>query len=474
MKKLFTNAQMRAADKKTTESGVDGETLMRRAGIAIAEETERIASGMTNPEILVVCGTGNNGGDGYVCARKLAGRGFNDAVYAVDGRLSPDCRREKDRYKGAYVNAVSGDIIVDCLFGTGLDRAPDNSAAMLINSVISSGAFVISADIPSGLSGDNGMALGCAVKADVTVAVAQLKLGFYLNDGLDLCGKIVCKEIGIDSKDYAACLAEDADVEQCFPVRRRNSHKGMYGSCGIYAGQAFIGAACLAVKGAAVSGCGYIKLTCDGEVKNALAAAYPQVIYRNGVDLDCDAIAFGMGSGVNERSYEMLGYLLTRYSGKLIIDADGINCLAKYGADVLKGASCKVLLTPHIKEFSRLSGLSVDEIVQNPVGAASDCAAKYGTDIILKGASATVTDGTRATVCARGNSALARGGSGDMLAGFICGCAARGLSLYDAAVCAHELIGTAAEKASERLTEYCVTPDDIIKSIPDAIRSIIV
>ena len=226
--RILTNAQMREADDYTINNlGIPSEELMRRAGLAIAEEALREVERLNTTDVLIVCGTGNNGGDGYVCANKLLEDGLNVKVYAFDGNLSVDCKREKERYKGGYSRHICGSIIVDCIFGTGLVREVAGKYAEVINEINSSGAFVISADIPSGLYGDNGLILNTAVKADVTVAVAEYKAGMFLNDGLDICGEVIKKDIGIvcPERDYIK-LNCPRNMAEFFNKRRRNSNKG--------------------------------------------------------------------------------------------------------------------------------------------------------------------------------------------------------------------------------------------------------
>ena len=189
MRKILTVAQMRTADEYTIEKvGVPSKELMRRAGVAIAEAVAEVAAG---GNVLVVCGAGNNGGDGYVCAQQLLRRGFHVKVYACGGRPSPDCEREKLKYTGKYAQTIEGDVIVDCIFGTGLSREVTGEYAEVIEAINKSGAYVISADIPSGMSGDSGTALGVCVRADRTVTIGELKAGFVLSDGFDICGTVI-------------------------------------------------------------------------------------------------------------------------------------------------------------------------------------------------------------------------------------------------------------------------------------------
>ena len=473
MERALTNSQMHAADEYIIKIlGVPSETLMQRAGVALADVVEKKAREINARSVLIVCGTGNNGGDGYVCANELLTRGISVKVYAFDGKLSPDCTREKERYKGGYSAHISGAIIVDCIFGTGLCREVSGVYAEIIKAINSSGAFVISADIASGLNGDNGLITGTAVKADLTVAIAEYKVGHFLNDGLDHSGEIIKKDIGITCPDDKyACVNYKCVFGNYFSARRRNTHKGSYGTANIVAGsEKYVGAAVLSIEAMLKSGCGYVKLTTCEKLKYSLVSKYPQVIFTDGIDLNADCIAIGMGCGVSEELYKKIELLLCNYSGKLLIDADGINSLAKYGVAILKEAKCEVLITPHIKEFSRLSGLTIDAILNDPVLSAKSFASKYGVKILLKSSASVISDGQSAYINIRGTTALSKGGSGDILSGFICGSIARGLSVIDGALCGAETLGIAAEISSKQKTDYCATAKDIIKNLHFSVK----
>lgn len=473
MIRFLSNAEMRSADMYTiNELGVPSEELMRRAGEAIAEEVAKAAKDC-GKKITVVCGTGNNGGDGYVCARALKERGLDVAVFATEGNLSPDCQNAKNLYGGAYTHKIEGDIIVDCLFGTGLSREVGGRYAEIIKMINDSGALVVSADIPSGINVDNGAVMGTAVRADITVAIAEYKLGHVLGDGVDFCGATVKADIGIKAEgDYASAL-EDRDAKKFFPERKRNSHKGTYGSACIMAGsEKYMGAAALCLSAASRSGCGYVRAACPAAVRGALISSLPQVIFSEQADLSANAVAIGSGCGADENLYAKLKEILLSYKGKLIIDADGLNVLAVFGKDILKKACCEVLITPHAKEFSRLTGQDVKAILCDPVESAKKFAREYGLKVLLKGAATVITDGRKVFLNLRGSTALAKGGSGDMLTGLICGSAARGLDLMDAALCGAYVLGCAAEAVSAEKTDYCATATDILAAVPAAIKNI--
>lgn len=472
MELILTNAQMREADKNTIAQGTPSKELMLRAGRAIAEEVITAANTLGVADVLVVCGTGNNGGDGYVCARELANAGLNVKVYAAEGALSPDCEREKNDYKYAYSNDIAGAIIVDCLFGTGLSRNIEGKFKEIVSAINSSGAYVISADSPSGINGDNGYVLGCAVKANLTVAVQEYKLGHFLGDGIDYSGKVVKKDIGITCHENACAKVYcPRDIAEFYPKRARNSHKGTYGTANLFVGsEKYLGAAALAVEAALKSGCGYVKLTSCAAVKSALVTRFPQVIYTDETDFSANAVAIGSGCGVSRDLYEKIKTLLQNYGGTLVIDADGLNALSSYGCEVLKQKKCSVIITPHVKEFSRLTGASIDEILQSPVNAAKSFSNEYNVTVLLKGAVSIIAQGDKVAINVRGNTALAKAGSGDMLTGFLCGTLARGLSPFDAAVCSAYTLGLAAEIAADERTEYCATSKDILKNLHFSVK----
>ena len=476
MERVLSNAQMRLSDAYTiAEKGVSSAELMHAAGVAIAEEAENTAKSLQTDEILVVCGTGNNGGDGYVCAEVLRNRGFNVAVYALDGKFSADCQREKLAYKGRYLRHMWGAIVIDCIFGTGLDRNITGEIYSLIEQINSYGAFVISADIPSGLSGDSGKTMGICVQANKTVAIAEYKLGHFLNDGIDLCGEVVKRDIGISVPQNVlsgcALIYDEEDLTEFFKKRKRNSHKGTYGTANLIAGsKKYLGAAALSLQSALKSGCGIVKLSTSEEVKLAIAAKYPQAIYMEKVDLNANAIAAGMGCGATPELYDTIKFLFKEYAGTLLVDADGLNALSKYGVEILKDKKCAVVLTPHLKEFSRLTKLSVEEISNDPVSHAKVFAKEYGVILVLKSATTVITDGEKIALNVRGSTALAKGGSGDILSGFLCGTLARGLTPFDASVCATSVLGLSAEISSEEKTDFCATAYDIIKNIHNAVK----
>ena len=499
---VLTNKQMREADGYTIEKqGVPSLTLMERAGSALADEAERLAP---VGKILCMCGGGNNGGDGFVCARILKGRGRVVMTACFAEKFSNDCLVNKEKWTacgGEILSAFSGAgayaLIVDCLFGTGLRGGLDGENerwVSWINAQKEKGTKILSADIPSGLCGDNGLAKDGAVCADTTLCIGEIKAGVLLADGLDFAGEVKRADIGISlpEKGYAEQIDRET-ARALLPIRKRNSHKGTYGRAAIVAGSVeYTGAAYLSAAAAAClrTGAGYTTLFVSSEILPYYILKNPELLLKSTNEggryafteenaqelLGYDAVAYGMGMGCSQDVADGAAYLLCNYAGKLILDADGLNSLARYkkqGFSTLFGnKKCDVLLTPHAKEFSRLSGKSVEEIIENGLIAPCAFAEKYGVSVLLKNASSIITDGERISVNTAGNSGLAKGGSGDVLSGVLAGLCAQGLSSFDGARLGAYLVGTAAEFAAQTLGERALLPTDVIGRLGEAFLSL--
>ena len=490
MRSVLTCAQMRAADRYTIDvRGVPSSALMERAGAAIAEEAEKMLRARGGRRVLAVCGTGNNGGDGWCAARLLAKRGFDAAVYSLAGDMSADCAAQRGKYAGrvcASFPEEGFDLIVDAIFGTGFRGVPEGEAAEAISRINAGGAAVLSADIPSGLRGDSGTKALC-VRADVTVAIGELKRGLLLGDGADVCGEVVVKDIGISLPQPAdGALLEGEDFACLFPPRRKNSHKGTYGKAALLAGSLdYSGAPLLSAAAALRSGCGYTQLVLPAELFPCAAGRLPEAIltaapsaggrlafdaaFLRGLT-EADGIALGMGCGTSRALFDITKFLLSEDGGTLILDADALNALAAYGADALRGHRCRVLLTPHPKEFSRLCGKPLAEVPEGGADLAKSFAAEYGVTVLLKGHVSLVTDGAFTAYVAAGTPALAKGGSGDVLSGIAAALAARGFSPMQAGAGASYLLGSAGcIAAAAQGNEYSVTASDVVSAIPAAI-----
>ena len=479
MKFCYSVEEMRLSDRAAIEGGTPSLELMERAGIALADAVEGTMDRLGVLEALFVCGGGNNGGDGFVAARILSERGKETAVLCMAEKFSPDCAAVKARYLGEVFSVIPRRryaLVVDCILGTGLSRAPEGAVKALIE-FCGSAAYVISADLPSGLS-ENGIALTPCVRADETLTMGLMKHCLLMADGPDVSGRVTVADIGIPPASRGAEVWEDGDAAVFFPKRRSNTHKGTFGRACLFAAEAqFTGAVFLAAEACLRSGAGYCELVTGEPLYSAAVGKLPACILRrfealDGDILSSDCIALGMGAGVSDRLYAQIAELLEVYTGTLVIDADGLNTIAKYGTDVLKEKSCRVVLTPHPKEYSRLTGIPVGEVLRRSFELAADFAKEHGVVVALKNNRTLITDGERLALNLTGTPALAKGGSGDVLTGLLAGTCARGVPPFEAACVASYLFGRAGELAAAELGEWSVTAEDVIARFGKAILSL--
>ena len=458
MERILTTEQMRNADAYTIEKlGVSQEILVERAGAAVAEE---IIKRFPGGRVLVCIGVGNNGADGKVVAAILAKKhGFNVNTINVSNGIFKLFDKKYD-------------IIVDCIFGTGLNRSVDGKFKKAIDLINKSGAYVVSCDIPSGVNGDTGIIMGAAVKANLTIAIQEFKLGHFLNDGIDCCGEVLAKDIGISiwGEDFIKRL-NSASLAKYFSPRKRNSHKGNYGKCAIIGGSAdYTGSVLLTAYALAAfkTGCGYVNLVVPRSLFNAYVGKIPECLLTGIFDadgkiqfdekvlskiLDYNSIAIGMGMGCDKGTYDVVSYLLENYEGKLVVDADALNALSSFGIEVLKKAKCKVVLTPHVGEFSRLLGKTKEEILSQPIEHAQNFARENNVTVLLKNAVSVISDGMETYLNTTGCVGMAKAGSGDVLSGVLAGilCNYPNETVVENVAAACYLFGKAGEYAEDEI-----------------------
>ena len=469
MERLLTAEQMRFADEYTINNlGVPHEVLVERAGTALAEE---IMARFFGGRVLFCVGKGNNGADGKVAASILSKKhGFSVAVLNVDNGIFKLFDKKYD-------------IVVDCLFGTGLSREVTGKYKEAIEKINNSGAYIVSCDIASGLNADNGKIMGASVKANLTVAIQELKLGQFLNDGPDYSGEVVARDIGISIWDDKVCHRLRAkDVAKYFAPRNVNVNKGDFGKALVIGGsEEYPGSVLLSYNALSVlkMGAGYSYISVPKALIPTILALSPECIVtpfdeieKEEKLLEVDAISIGMGMGVTEKTYKTVCYLLNNYKGKLIIDADGINALSKFGKEVLKNKKCEVILTPHIGEFARLLNVEKEKVIENSVKLANEFAKEYSVTMLVKSAVSVISDGEITFINTKGNPGMAKAGSGDVLSGLMAGLFARGLSGVEGATVASYVFGSAGNVAKKENHEITITASDIIASIPKAIREL--
>ncbi len=477
MERILTAKQMRYADEYTINTlGVSQEELVQRAGKAVADE---IMKRFIGGRVLVCIGKGNNGEDGKIVANILSKlHGFSVNTLTVSNGI---LKLFDKKY----------DIIVDCIFGTGLNREVEGVYKTVIEKINCSDAYVISCDIASGLNGDTGKVMGVAVRANLTVTIQEYKLGHFLNEGLDYSGEIVAKDIGISiwEENFIKRFSND-DLKKCFIKKERNVNKGNFGkACVIGGSKKFAGSVCLSALSlsALKVGAGYSYLVVPESLFNSYALKVPECILLTCKDndgniefdeqlfnsiLSFDCIAFGMGVGNSKEVYKILKFLLLNYKGNLIIDADGLNTLSSFGVEILKDKTCNVVLTPHVGEFARLCNVEKNEIIDFPIDYAKSFAKEFKVTLLLKNAVSIITDGEEVFINTTGTPAMAKAGSGDVLSGIICGILARIDDVLSGVVSSAYLFGRAGEIAEKNSNEYSVIASDLINSIPDAINSI--
>ena len=484
---------MRESDKYTTEHGVSGRELMKRAGNAIFEAAAWV------PPVAVVCGKGNNAGDGFVLAALLRRNGITctivlrERVFSGDGafyyseceamRIPTVMWRDTETLRG-YGS------VADCIFGTGFRGEPDEESKRMIRMINESGAYTVSADINSGLNGDNGLA-DCAVRSDLTVSVGCLKTGHFLNMAKDMIREVRNADIGIRPVGITYGLAEAKDLKALFAKRPEFCNKGTWGTAVLIGGSVrFSGAVRLTNMAACAARCGsgVIRIGAPDCICNAvmprilestlfpLGSADGGILFSaeefSGLILGARSAAFGMGIGNTAETAKALLWLLDHFSGTLVIDADGLNALHAIPDGCLRDRRFPTILTPHPGEFSRMTGLTVREILEDPIRTAEQYARKNSVILLLKGTASIVTDGERTVITDRGCAGMATAGSGDVLSGMIASLSSWMKDPLEAAMAAAWLNGRAGEIAQERYGDIAMIAGDTASCIPDALAEV--
>lgn len=503
MKFVVTNAQMKAAEAECDAAHISYSEMMRNAGNAVAE---RIIAANKPCLAAVLCGAGNNGGDGFVIAARLLEKGFKVRVILINGTPKTDCAlgyfeklskehvylfSENEQKCTAFVQ--NAQIVVDCVFGTGFHGALPEHAARLFKAA-NERPVRVAVDVPSGMNSDTGECDPNCFMPTHTYVLAAFKKGMLVPSAMELLGDFETLDIGINGGCFKSIEAIFNSGAMCgvLPRRTRTSHKGTFGRLlNISGSLTCSGAAVMSTRAALRSGVGLCTLAAPVSVVKSLAGSLAENTFlplhetEDGVisEYARDAIAeilpkmtavsIGCGLGNSENTRKITEYVVKHADCPIIIDADGINSIAD-NINVLKertgdkGGRRKTVITPHPLEFSRISGLSVDEIQADRIGAAKRFAKEYGVTVLLKGAYSIICDsaGDEVTVNSTGNAALAKGGSGDVLTGIIAAMLAQGLPPYIAASAGAYCHGYAADMLTETMSPTSVIASDIIEALP--------
>jgi hydroxyethylthiazole kinase-like uncharacterized protein yjeF len=492
MTALLTNQEMAEADRLTIAGGVSGWTLMRAAGQAVADvAADHAGAG----RVLVVCGTGNNGGDGFVAAKLLAQAGRDVEVMLVGSQaaLKGDAALAAVEWRGPVIGpdpqaCARAGLIIDALFGAGLDRNVTGIHRVIVEAINASGAHVIAVDLASGINGSTGEVMGVAVRARQSVTFFRRKPGHLLFPGRDYCGEVLLADIGI--RDDVLSSIKPRTFENGpdlwgarFPVPRRKDHKYSRGATVVVSGgMSSTGAARLAARGALRAGSGLVTLATPREALAVNAAAStavmvhavdtPEELSRFLDDPRRNCCVIGPGLGVGARTRDMVTAVLM-HPCAAVLDADALTSYAGQQKELFsfikKISYSQVILTPHDGEFKRLfSELSGFDKLHSRLEKARLAAEVSGAHVILKGPDTVVAspDG-RAAIAANAPPWLATAGSGDVLAGFVGGLLAQGMAAFEAACAAVWLHGEAGRLAGPGLIS-----EDLPEMLPEVFRAL--
>lgn len=491
MEYLLKSNEMKELDYNTIEEiGIPSVVLMEKAALGVIEEIQNSCDKMD--KILVVCGSGNNGGDGIAIGRILSLQGKEVRIVFIgeENKATTETKRQIEiakKYNIEIYNTFDKseyNVLIDALFGIGLTREVEGSYKDAINLINQTKGFKVAVDIPSGISADTGKVMGVAVMADLTIAIAYKKIGHVLYPGALHCNKIIVSDIGIygAEKINSAFSYRKEDLNK-LPKRFAYSNKGTYGKALIIAGSKdMAGAAYLAAIAAYKTGCGLIRLITPKENREILQSLLPEAILST-YDVEqpdfhliqdaiewADVIDVGPGLGKSETSKRILQLVLEKRKCPLVIDADGINLLAMNN-ELLKENMENIVLTPHLKEMSGICKKEIEEIKEDLIGTATRLAHKHTLVCVLKDTRTIVADcDKKVYINQSGNNGMAKAGSGDILSGIITGLLAQRMKPFEGAVLGVYIHGAAGDKAAEKMGEYSMLARDIADSIGNVMQ----
>ena len=495
--------EMRNIEKAAVRSGGSMASLMEKAGAAVADLATRTAAEKKLKNITVLCGKGNNGGDGFVIARFLSLM-FDVSVVIANGEPESDLAklnynlvpdkvnvfRFYENYEESVNVIENADMLIDAIYGIGFRDCLDPGSAEIVQlSNQNKKAVRIAVDTPSGIICNTGEIPGNCFHADYTVSFTALKPLHVLYPSIDYCGKITVANIGIPATIvqqfmYAMKTTDEFIAEHPLPERSKSAHKGTNGTllsiCGSYG---MAGAAILSGMAALRSGVGILKAAVPKSIYPIAASQLTEAVFmpleENGglisiseydrllleIMEKSNAVLIGCGLGVNEDITRLVSDIIVSSTKPIVLDADGINAIVP-NIDVLRRSAVPVILTPHPGEMARLAGTSTIHVQTDRYRTARDFASEYGVTVVLKGADTIIAlpDGN-VYVNLTGNNGMARGGSGDILAGITASFLAQGMSHDEAAVNAVYYHGLAGDQCAEKYSRRSMLPRDVIEEL---------
>lgn len=509
MKYALSASQMKSLDQMTIqEIGIESLVLMERAALGVVEEIKKHVT--LKDRILVVCGNGNNGGDGFAVARILLAQGHSvDALFVGSmDKMTLECKKQMQIAVKMGLSMRTEllfseyNIIVDGIFGIGLDRPVHGELANIIERINEQkgSAFVVAIDIPSGISADTGQILDYAVKADVTVTFQEMKRGLLLYPGAEYAGNIIVKDVGIMSyqptnQEVVYQYYEPEDITRLLPKRMDYSNKGSYGKVLIIAGSEMIsGAAYLSALSAYRMGTGLVKILTAASIIPILRTQLPEALFasydgeNSSQDIEnavkwASAIVIGPGLSMTEQAKQVFTKvcdLVKNTRTPMVMDADALNILSK---QIDQQSKCKeericlikgivpenTILTPHLLELSRLTLESVNKIPSILIDITEECTYNNELIYVLKDTRTIVASKKLRYLNRSGNNGMATGGSGDVLTGIIAALLAEGLNREEAATLGVYLHGLAGDYARKKLGAYSMLARDMIEALPEVL-----
>lgn len=489
MQYLVTGKEMKEYDNNTIAyEGITGLELMENAARALFQEIMALEN---HKRVVILCGTGNNGGDGLALARMLSVRNIEVAVCiegnrdkATESFLYQEKRLESCPVTWLYLRALHAqslsryDVIVDALFGVGLSREITGDYAELIKSLNASSAYKVAVDIPSGICADTGKVLGCAFRADLTVTFAFGKAGLYQYPGIQYAGKVVVRDIGITEKSFRGKQPQfftyNENPMELMPKRRPDGNKGTFGKVLVIAGfETMAGAAILSAKAALQTGAGMVKVLSPSQNRSIIQMAAPELLYGEPSDVEkslhwADVVIIGPGLGQSNEAGQILSEVLQKGMHPLIMDADALNILSSC-QDIQEAAKVyayPMIFTPHMMELSRLSGVNLKDLKDERLSIAKKLSKEYHSIVVCKDAVTLVVQEDGLTYLNHsGNSGMSTAGSGDVLTGIIGALIGQGENPFEGAAKAVYIHGLAGDSAADLYTEYGVTASRLIENI---------
>lgn len=496
--KIGTAEIMRNIDRAAIEEiGIPGIVLMENAALKVLKH---LALDKYNSYV-VICGVGNNGGDGFAIARHLKLRGKSIEVFVIGNsiHMTEDCKinyniLKKIDVKPLKINNMDdvtslreslekADVVIDAIFGTGLKREITELYSSVISVINENSKQVVAVDVPSGMDSNTGKVLGQGIRAKKTISFQLYKRGFLAYGTDKYTGDIVVEDIGIPEKVIKhfhnnEFILERDNIAKDLPLREKYGYKGDYGRVLVVAGsEGFTGAAYITTEAAVRSGAGLVTLGCVKKIRDILSSKLVEAMTMDIEEeskfqdfiLKSNVICVGPGLGNSPNTLKTVKKILLNANGPVVIDADGINVL-EGNLELLKESKVKVILTPHLGEMAKITSLSIEYIRENRIEVAKDFAAKYGVIVLLKGYNTVITDGEITYINPTGNSAMASGGMGDCLTGIIAGFISQGQEPLRALCSAAFLHGYLGEELSKDM--YAVNASHIIERIPYGIKKL--